>query len=203
MNRKEKEIAVQQLHQNFNDSSGAFLVKYKGLSVADMQSLRKQLRDCGARVRVAKDRLVKLAVKETPAEELNSFLTDQLAVIFADDSSAAAKVVYDFSKDSTLHIVAGVVEKSLFDKEKIERLAALPSRDVLLSQLCGVLKATISNLARAVSLVAEKKNSLGESKNTESVEASSEKTSEEDLSKEKEAAEVDVNSQEEVNKSKE
>jgi large subunit ribosomal protein L10 len=203
MNRKEKEIAVQQLHQNFNDSSGAFLVKYKGLSVADMQSLRKQLRDCGARVRVAKDRLVKLAVKETPAEELNSFLTDQLAVIFADDSSAAAKVVYDFSKDSTLHIVAGVVEKSLFDKEKIERLAALPSRDVLLSQLCGVLKATISNLARAVSLVAEKKNSLGESKNAESVEASSEKTSEEDLSKEKEAAEVDVNSQEEVNKSKE
>lgn len=158
MNRKEKEVTVKQLHQNFNESNGAFLVNYKGLTVNQMQQLRKQLRDCGAKLKVAKDRLIKIAINDTPAKELESLLSDQLAVVFVEkDSSAAAKVVYDFSKESPVNLVAGVVESSFFDKEKVERFASLPSKEVLLSQLCGVLKATVSNFARAVSLVAEQK----------------------------------------------
>src|SRR3990167_11203043 len=96
MNRSEKENSIKELQQHFNKSKSTFVVNYKGLSVNELQLLRKQLRTCGAKMKVAKDRLIKIAIKETPAKDLDSLLKEQLAIIFTDDSSAVAKIINYF-----------------------------------------------------------------------------------------------------------
>lgn len=174
MNRSQKELMVQELQQNFQDSNSAFLVKIKGLTVNQIQDLRKGLRACDSKIKVAKDRLVKIAIKDNAAANaLEPYLFDQLAVVFAEkDSAAAAKVINDFTKKSKLEIVAGLVESQLFDKDKVVRLASIPSREVLLSQLCGLLNANASSLARVLSKVAEQKGGTSEVEVAQEVTAS-------------------------------
>lgn len=160
MNRSQKELLVQELKQDFQNNNSAFLIKIKGLTVNQAQTLRKGLRGCDSKMKVAKDRLVKIAIHDNAsAQELNPFLKDQLAVVFVKkDSAAAAKVINDFTKLSKLEIIVGLVESQIFDKDKIVRLASIPSREVLLAQLCGLLKAPVSSLARSLSEVAAQKS---------------------------------------------
>lgn len=174
MNRSQKEIVVQELKQDFEKSNSAFLVKVKGLTVNQIQDLRKGLRTCDSKVRVAKDRLVKIAIKEQEsASVLEPYLHDQLAVVFANtDSAATAKVINDFAKKTKLEIIVGLVESQLFDKDKVVRLASIPSRDVLLAQLCGLLNAPVAGFARALSAVAEKKGGATEVEDVQEVAAS-------------------------------
>ncbi|OGB83476.1 50S ribosomal protein L10 [candidate division TM6 bacterium RIFCSPHIGHO2_12_FULL_32_22] len=201
MNRSEKENSIKELQQHFNKSKSSFVVNYKGLSVNELQLLRKQLRTCGAKMKVAKDRLIKIAIKETPAKDLDSLLKEQLAIIFTDDSSAVAKIVYDFSKESSLNIVAGIVDANFYDQEKIQKLASLPSREILLAQLCGVLKASISNLARAISMVAEQKQTT--EKQSDKIEAVAESPVEAKVQNIEEENKDKSEASEEVSESKE
>lgn len=159
MNRSQKEITVQELAQHFETNAGAFLVKVQGMTVNEIQSLRRGLRSCDSKVKVAKRRLVKIAIKDNePARSLEPYLHDQIAVVFAPkDTAAAAKTIHDFTKKTKLEIVVGLVESQLFDKDKVVRLASIPSREVLLAQLCGLLKAPVSALARSLQAVAEQK----------------------------------------------
>lgn len=161
MNREQKELTVQELKQNFADSQGSFLVSYQGLTVNEMQVLRKELRSSGGNLKVAKGRLVKLAVNDVPGvQELTPFVKEQLAVVFvAKEPSAIAKVLYDFSKKKkALSVVVGYVESRLVGKELITRLAMLPSREILLAQLCSVLSAPVASVARAIDAVAQTKS---------------------------------------------
>ena len=170
MNREQKENTIKDLRQNFLENKASFLINYKGLAVSDLHKLRKQLRGCGAKLKIAKDRLIKIAINDTSSKELSPYLKQQIAVVFVEkDASAAAKTINDFAKDSQLDFIAGVVDSNLFDKAKIIRLASLPSREVLLAQLCGLLNATVSKLARTLVAVSEKK-----SEGSKKVEASEE-----------------------------
>lgn len=159
MNRAQKELVVKELQQEFADNSGAFIVKVKGITVNQMQNLRKGLHKCGGRIKVAKDRLVKIAIKDNAtANGLAPYLNDQVAVVFAkNDSAAIAKLINESTKNTKLEIVIGLVDSQLFDKDKVVRLASLPSREVLLAQLCGLLNAPVAKLARALDQVAQKK----------------------------------------------
>ncbi len=149
MNRQEKDLLINSLKQDFKDSKASFLVNYKGLSVKNLQSLRKELRLKDGELRVAKTRLVKLAIQDLPSyQPLSPFLKDQLAVVFSkNDPSMVAKTLNDFAKDQVaFQIIVGSVESQVVDKEAILAIASLPSREVLLAQLCGVLNAPISRL---------------------------------------------------------
>src|SRR3990167_7362188 len=159
MNREQKENTIKDLRQNFLENNASFLINYKGLAVSDLHKLRKQLRGCGAKLKIAKDRLIRIAINDTSSKELSPYLKQQIAVVFVEkDASAAAKAINDFSKDIQLDFIAGIVDSNLFDKAKIIRLASLPSREVLLAQLCGLLNATVSKLARTLVAVSEKKS---------------------------------------------
>ena len=159
MNREQKENTIKDLRQNFLENNASFLINYKGLAVSDLHKLRKELRSCGAKLKIAKDRLIRIAIDDTSSKELSPYLKQQIAVVFVEkDASAAAKTINDFAKDSQLDLIAGIVDSNLFDKAKIIRLASLPSREVLLAQLCGLLNATVSKLARTLVAVSEKKS---------------------------------------------
>lgn len=171
MNRDQKKIFVKDLREGFESNTGAFLVKVKGLTVSQLETLRKDLRNNNGKIKVVKDRLAKLAIQGLPiANDLNPLLKDQIALVFSkDDAASAAKVLNDFSKESSLDIVAGLVGAEFFEREKVIRLASIPSREVLLAQICGLLKAPVSKLAYALSLVAEKGGASSSEVKTEEV----------------------------------
>ncbi|MCL4380266.1 50S ribosomal protein L10 [Candidatus Dependentiae bacterium] len=147
MNKQQKQEFVLSLRQQFQASPASFLVGYKGLSVADMTTLKKALGKQGATLKVAKMRLVKKAVDGVEGvEQLSPFCENQLGVVFVgQEPNAVAKVLYDFAKEKEkLVIVAGCIERAFVDKEEIVILATLPSREVLLAQLCATLQAPLA-----------------------------------------------------------
>jgi large subunit ribosomal protein L10 len=146
MNRQQKEAFVQSLEQDFATNNGAYLVAYKGLTVAQLTSLRKKLRAQDGALQVAKVRLIRRAIAQNSVlHSWEPLLKDQVAIIFSRDGSPAfAKTVYDFSKaNQQLSIIAGCVDNEFLSKADLSAFVSLPSREVLLGQLLGTMKAPV------------------------------------------------------------
>lgn len=156
MNRQQKENVVETLKHDFENSQASFLVGYKGLNVAQVLKLRKQLRQQGGSFKVAKVTLMKRVVKDMPAiEKLTPFFKDQVALVFAHhESPAIAKLLYDFAKENhQLTVLAGCMDSMLLSKETVKILASLPSKEVLLAQVCGTLKSPITGLVYVLNML--------------------------------------------------
>ena len=149
MARAEKVVAVAELAERFNSSSGAVLAEYRGLTVAQLAELRRSLGE-QATFSVVKNTLTKLAVAQAGlADELDGLLTGPSAIAFVrGDVVEAAKGLRDFAKTyPALVIKGGVVDGKSVTPAEIERLADLESREVLLAMLAGAMKASIANAA--------------------------------------------------------
>lgn len=150
MNRQQKESVIGALHSLFSTTKGSFFVDYQGLTVSEMRRLRKQLRETGGTLKVAKMRLIKRALTDTQdSQVLLPYCEDQRGVVFAQDAgdvSPVAKVLRDFSKENeSLQLVVGCLDAQLLDKQAIVRIASLPSKEVLLAQVCGTLNAPVTS----------------------------------------------------------
>lgn len=160
MKKQQKQAAIDNLEARFSGSQGAFLVNFQGMSVAQLKTLRFALGDKGGSLKVAKNRLAKLALKDVRnCQGLDSLLVGQLAYVFSQgEITSVAKVLVDFAKkNDKLKVVAGCSESKIYDARSVAILASLPSREVLLSQLCGTLNAPVILFALAIKAVAEKK----------------------------------------------
>lgn len=160
MNRDQKTLVVKELHGQMASCSAAYLVGYRGLSVGQMQKLRKNLRAEGGSLVVAKARLMKLAVDGvTGTEDLLPYLKEQIAVVFAEkEPLAVAKVLKNFSKEhEALNLMVGYLEHKVLDSATVHRIASLPSREVLLAQLAAVLNTIIVKLLWTLNEVAKQK----------------------------------------------
>jgi large subunit ribosomal protein L10 len=156
MNRTEKATAIDTLKAGFGASNAAFLVGFQGLTVTELQSLRKDLRSQGGRFKVSKARLMRLAAQGIPeAEVMLPFFKEQVGIVFADqDIAGIAKVLKEFAKEhEKLVIVAGSLDQQLLDKIGVERIATLPPREVLLGQVCGTLIAPVRGLVVALNMM--------------------------------------------------
>ena len=156
MNRQQKEKVVEGLRENLLKSQATFIVDYKGLNVAQMQTLRFELRQKGGALKVAKARLMKLAVESEPGvSDITPYLKEQIGLVFsADQFSDVAKILTDFSKENkALDLVAGLLESQFIGKERISQIASLPPKEVLLAQVCGTLNAPIAGLVRSLNMI--------------------------------------------------
>lgn len=143
MNRQDKEQLVASLRDRFSSSQAAFLVGMQGMTVAQLQTLRKGVRRLGGDVQVAKNTLLERASDGIAgAQDLKPHFAQQIAVVFApSDITGIAKAIFDVKRDcEILKVTAGFLDGNLIDAGTIERLAFLPSREQLLAQLCGCLK---------------------------------------------------------------
>jgi large subunit ribosomal protein L10 len=148
MNRQEKHELVEALKHDFSHNQASFVVNVQGLTVHQLQLLRKNVRQHGGKIKVPKNTLAKIAVRELEGmRELEPFFKQQTAVIFADkDSVAIAKVIDTFARQNErLHIIAGCVEKHIVDKKMIEFLSSLPPREQLLAKVCGTLRGPLTH----------------------------------------------------------
>lgn len=150
MNRQEKQDLIQSLKNNFKSSQASFVINVKGLTVEQVQGLRKNLRSEKGILKVAKNTLLIKATEDVVGlNALQPYFKDQVGVVFAtQDSPAVAKILFNSSKEiDLLTLVAGTLDQKLINKNQIQFLASLPSRELLLAQVAGTLKMPITGLA--------------------------------------------------------
>ena len=153
-----KQEVVEAVTAKLRESATTVVADYRGLNVAQVTELRKQLREAGVELQVLKNTLLRRATAAAELSELDEVLTGPTAIAFSvDDAVAPAKILNDFAKkNDALKLKGGVVEGRVVGAEEIKALAELPSREGLLSMLLSVLQAPVRNFALAVKAVAEK-----------------------------------------------
>lgn len=160
-NRQIKEAKVLEIKEKMEKAQGIIFAKYQGLTVEEDTELRKKLRESGVEYKVYKNTLTTLAAKELGFDGIESVLEGPVSVAFGyEDPTAPARILNDFAKNhKKLELKGGVVQGEIFDTDKVQQLAKIPPREVLLAQLLGSFKAPVSNLAYLLNAVKEKKES--------------------------------------------
>jgi large subunit ribosomal protein L10 len=158
LNRNEKAAVVTDVAAQVARSQTLALAEYRGLTVEHMNKLRVDARAKGVYLHVLKNSLARRAVTGTPFECAAQAMTGPLIYGFSQDAVAAAKVMADFAKGNDKLIVrGGAYAGKALDANGVKALAAIPSKEVLLAQLLGLMQSPISRLARVVAAIAEKK----------------------------------------------
>lgn len=172
---KESKVAiVQEVKEKLSNAQGAVLTDYRGLNVKQVTELRKRLREAGVEYKVYKNTLTAIAARELGLGDLEQYLVGPTAIAFGyDDPVAPAKILAEFAKENeALELKAGLLEGRVIGLDEVKALAALPSREVLLSQvlrgmqapiagLVNVLQGNIRNLVYALDAVRQKKAEAG------------------------------------------
>ncbi len=158
LNRNEKATVVTDVSAQAARSQTLALAEYRGLTVEHLNKLRVDARAKGVYLHVLKNTLARRAVAGTPFEVAQGVMVGPLIYGFSADAVAAAKVVSDFAKgNDKLVIKGGAYAGKALDAEGVKALAAIPSREVLIAQIAGLLKSPIQRLAGVLAAVAEKK----------------------------------------------
>lgn len=148
MDRSQKEKQVEQLREIFSSASLVVLAHQNGLTVAEVTRLRTKMREAGARFKVTKNRLARLAVEGTRFSALADQFKGPTAIAYSEDPIAAAKVVVDFAKgNDRLVVVGGCLDERVLDVAAVDSLAKLPSLDELRAKIIGLLQAPATKVA--------------------------------------------------------
>jgi large subunit ribosomal protein L10 len=151
MNRAEKADSIGSLKNRFATAESVVVVQYPGVTMKEFETFRAKARPVGVDIKVAKNRLVNIAVQGTAYAGLASMLKGQNAFVFGADPVAAAKVVADYAKENQkLVIVGGGMQSNVLNKAGVEALAKLPSLNELRSKLVGLLVAPATKIARVL-----------------------------------------------------
>ena len=151
MDRAQKEAVVDELGQIFESSGVVVVAHYAGLTVAEMQALRAKMREAGGAVRVAKNKLAKIALDGKPCASIANLLTGMTVLAYSEDPVAAAKVVVDYAKENKkFEILGGAMGENALDRAGVEAVSKMPSRDELIATIAGMIGAPASNIAGAI-----------------------------------------------------
>lgn len=158
LNRSEKEAVIKDVTELAAKAQTLVMAEYRGVTVADMTKLRTEARSSGVALSVLKNTLARRAVAGSSFEIAAEQMTGPLIYGFSEDAVAAAKVVADFAKtNDKLVIRGGVFDGKALDANGVKQLASIPSKEVLLAQLCGLLMSPISRTAVVLGALAAKK----------------------------------------------
>ena len=157
MDRAAKAESITELNGVFKTSNVVVVAHYSGLTVAQMQTLRKQMKLAGAQVKVAKNRLAKIALKDTDAAAIAPLLKGPTVIAYSGDPVAAPKVAIDFAKANEKFVVlGGTMGKTALDTNGVKALAALPSLDELRAKIVGLIQAPATKIAQLANAPAAK-----------------------------------------------
>ncbi|WP_213358681.1 50S ribosomal protein L10 [Brachymonas denitrificans] len=161
LNRSEKEAVINEVTELAAKAQTLVMAEYRGITVAQMTELRNQARSNGVTLSVLKNTLARRAVAGSSFESAAEQMTGPLIYGFSEDAVAAAKVVAEFAKtNDKLVIRGGVYDGKALDANGVKQLASIPTKEVLLSQLCGLLMSPVSRTARVLAALAEKKGEV-------------------------------------------
>lgn len=151
MDRAEKREFVTSLNDVFSNTGSVVVAHYAGLTVAQMNDLRSKMREAGGTVKVAKNRLAKIALQGTESEGMQALFKGQTLIAYSDDPVVAPKVASDFAKtNDNLVIIGGSMGSTALDAEGVKALASLPSLDELRARIVGMIQTPASRIAQVV-----------------------------------------------------
>ena len=151
MDRAQKERVVEELGQIFESSGVIVVAHYSGLTVAEMQNLRARAREADCAVRVAKNRLAKIALEGKPCASIADFLSGMTVLTYSEDPVAAAKVAEEFARENVkFAILGGAMGEISLDRAGVADVSKMPSREELIASIVGCVGAPASNIAGAV-----------------------------------------------------
>jgi large subunit ribosomal protein L10 len=167
MNKESKKTYVEEMKKNFTSNEAVMIAQYQGLNVKELDALRKELREKGILFKITKNRITKIAIKDTPVKDLEKYFTGPTAAAISSDAITTAKILTKFAKThSKLKIVAGFMDGKVLDQKEVAIIATLPSLEEARANIVGILAtpaqklisillapgSKIANLARAKSL---------------------------------------------------
>ncbi|MFN3276203.1 MAG: 50S ribosomal protein L10 [Paracoccus sp. (in: a-proteobacteria)] len=151
MDRAQKEQVVDELGQIFESSGVVVVAHYEGMTVAHMQDLRARMSDAGGSVRVAKNKLAKIALEGKPCASIADYLTGMTVLTYSEDPVAAARIADKYAKENDKFVIlGGAMGDSALDPAGVKAVASMPSREELIAQIVSCLGAPASNIAGAI-----------------------------------------------------
>lgn len=152
LNKQDKARVIDDLKDRFSRAKAVVFADYKGMTVAEMSELRKQLKDSSVEFRVVKNTLARIASRDTDIAVADDIFRDPVGVAIGyDDPVTAVKKVLEFTKtNEKLAVKGAVVEGKLCEENEIKEIATLPAKEILLARLAGTLQAPAGNMARAL-----------------------------------------------------
>ena len=155
----QKQVVIDEIKDKFERAESVVVIDYIGITVAEADEMRRKLREANVDYTVYKNTLVKRAIAGTNNESLAEILDGPSAFAFSyDDATAPARVLNDSIKAyKKMQFKGGIVEGEFYDKDAIQQIASIPSRDVLISKFMGSIQSPISSFARVVKQIAEAK----------------------------------------------
>ena len=167
MNKESKKAYIEEMKKNFSSHEAVMIAQYQGLNVTELDMLRKELREKGILFKITKNRITKIAIKDSPLKEMEKFYTGPTATAMSSDPITTAKILTKFAKShDKLKIVAGFMDGKVLDQKEVAIIATLPSLEEARAKIVGILASPaqklvsillapgskIANLARAKSL---------------------------------------------------
>ena len=157
--QKAKQVIIDEIKEKLDGAQSAVVIDYMGITVAEADAMRKKLREANVDYTVYKNTLVKRAIEGTKYEALGEILEGPSGFAFSyDDATAPARVLNDARKAyKKMEFKGGIIEGEYYDKENIEKIAAIPSRDTLISKFMGSIQSPVSKAVRTFQAIADAK----------------------------------------------
>ena len=140
MSKEAKKNYVEEMKKKFTDNESVMIAQYQGLNVNELDALRKELRDKGILFKITKNRITKIALKETPKKDLEKYFTGPTAAAISSDPISTAKILTKFAKkNSNLKIIGGIMEEEPLSLEEVQKIATLPTLEEARVKIVGIL----------------------------------------------------------------
>ena len=141
MNKEQKKNYITEMTANFENSEAVLVTHYQGLTVKQLDELRKQMREQGIQFKITKNRITKLALEKTKCKDLANLFTGPTAVALSKDAIPSAKILTKFSKENNnLKILGGIMGKEILDVAAVANVATLPTLDEARAKIIGILR---------------------------------------------------------------
>ena len=148
MNKEKKQNYIKEMSTQFDKSEAVIVAHYQGLTVKQLDDLRKQMREHGIIFKVTKNRITKLAIEKTKCKNLSNLFSGPTAVALSEDAITSAKILTKFSKDHTnLKILGGIMGNDILDVAGVKNVASLPTLDEARAKIVGILRAPGQKIA--------------------------------------------------------
>ena len=140
MNKENKKIYIEEMKKNFSSNEAIMIAQYQGLNVVELDELRKQLREKGILFKITKNRITKIAIKDSPVKDLEKYFTGPTATAMSSDPITTAKILTKFAKThEKLKIIAGFMDGKVLDEKEVAIIATLPSLEEARANIVGIL----------------------------------------------------------------
>ena len=157
MSKAAKKNYIEEMKKNFSSNESVMIAQYQGLNVNELDELRKELREKGILFKVTKNRITKIAIKETPIKDLEKYFTGPTAAAISSDPISTAKILTKFAKThNKLKIIAGFMDGKVLDKNEVAIIATLPTLDEARAKIVGILRSPAQKIVSILLAPAQK-----------------------------------------------